>query len=394
MKRLLVILSCLILVYRVAGKEQERTLYFYGDTLKFKYADTPPLTFNNVVTPENIYRFWSKMNAAHYNIIVDSLLTYRTRTQPDDWVFYQLIRKVAQQVCPKETDYNSYTLHKWYLLNKCGYNATLNITDNKLLLYVQSDETIYDIPFYKRDNKQYICLNFHDHTGIDVKAHPFTEVPAQLPGAVMSFSYQLKRMPNFAPSEYQEKELDFSYNDKSYVFRVKVPPAIQSIYKNYPVADYKLYFNAPLSTETYNTLIPQLKKHVKGMTVKNGVDYLMRFTRYAFLYQPDVEQFGKEKRMSPEQTLLSDKSDCEDRAALFYCLVKEIYNLPMVVIEFPHHLTIAVKFEKPVGKPIYYNGAAYTVCEPTPQQQELGMGELSYDLTHQRYSIALAYDPQ
>jgi hypothetical protein len=60
------------------------------------------------------------------------------------------------------------------------------------------------------------------------------------------------------------------------------------------------------------------------MTVKGGVDYLMRFTRYAFMFKPDAENFGSEKRLTPEQTLLYPESDCEDRAALFFCLVKEI----------------------------------------------------------------------
>jgi hypothetical protein len=31
----------------------------------------------------------------------------------------------------------------------------------------------------------------------------------------------------------------------------------------------------------------------------------MRFTRYAFLYENDQDNFGKEKRLSPEQTLLT-----------------------------------------------------------------------------------------
>src|SRR5690606_36171241 len=97
-----------------------------------------------------------------------------------------------------------------------------------------------------------------------------------------------------------------------------------------------------LSRETYNSLIPALKKTVKKMKPRNGVDYLMRFTRYAFLFAPDTEKFGNEKRLSPEQTLLYEESDCEDRAALFFYLVKEIYDLPMIVLAFPSHVTIAV----------------------------------------------------
>ena len=129
------------------------------------------------------------------------------------------------------------------------------------------------------------------------------------------------------------------------------------------------------------------------MNIKNGVDFLMRFTRYAFLFETDTKNFGQEKRLSPEQTLLYDQSDCEDRAALFFYLVKEIYNLPMIVLSFPKHVTIAIKFDKPVGKSIIYNGDQYSVCEPTPQSTDLSMGKLMPALNKVSYQVVYAYTP-
>lgn len=384
------------LLYGNVQARQGRTqadICFYGDTIRFNFDACDVVNYTGPLTARGIAEFYSNITSADYDTLVHDMLAYKEKQKPDDWVYYQLIRKVAQYISPKQDDYIRYTLYKWYLLNKCGYNATLNITGDRLLLYVQSDENIYDIPFYKKDGRQYVCLNYHDYKNIDVTSNPFTEVAAMAPEATMPFSYRLTRLPSFSPADYQEKKLDFSYNDYNYTFRIKVNPEIRNIYNNYPVADYGLYFNVPLSTETYNTLIPQLRKNVQRMSVREGVDYLMRFTRYAFLYEPDVDNFGKEKRLSPEQTLLYDHSDCEDRAALFYCLVKEIYHLPMIVVEFPKHVTIAVKFDKPVGKPIMYNGNAYSICEPTPQHEDLRIGELSSGLRHQQYAVLYAYDP-
>ncbi|RYE21497.1 MAG: hypothetical protein EOP51_15485, partial [Sphingobacteriales bacterium] len=126
---------------------------------------------------------------------------------------------------------------------------------------------------------------------------------------------------------------------------------------------------------------------------KKGVDYLMRFTRYAFLYEDDGLNFGKEKRLSPEQTLLNKYSDCDDRAALFFFLVKEIYNLPMIVLAYPEHVTVAVKFDKPVGQPVIYNGEKYSICEPTPQVGDPLMGEIPKNLKNETYEVALVYEP-
>ena len=96
----------------------------------------------------------------------------------------------------------------------------------------------------------------------------------------------------------------------------------------------------------------------------------------------------------PEQTLVYENSDCEDRVALFFYLVKEIYNLPMIVLTYPKHVTIAVKLDKPVGKTIVYNGNKYSVCEPTPQKIDLPVGKLLPELRHSPYEIAYVYIPQ
>jgi hypothetical protein len=48
------------------------------------------------------------------------------------------------------------------------------------------------------------------------------------------------------------------------------------------VADYGSHFNIPLSKQTYNSLIPALKDIVGRMKTKNGIDYLMHFTRMLF----------------------------------------------------------------------------------------------------------------
>jgi hypothetical protein len=172
---------------------------------------------------------------------------------------------------------------------------------------------------------------------------------------------------------------------------VALNPQVQNIFNNYPVVDFGAYFNIPLSAQTYNTLIPRLKRAVAKMNGKKGVDFLMRFTREAFLYETDEDNFGKEKHMSPEETLLYNYSDCDDRAALFFYLVKEIYNLPMVTVLYPTHVVVAVRFTKPVGTPVIYNGDAYTICDPT--QPNVNVGQVADKFTHLQGKVVYAYQP-
>jgi hypothetical protein len=56
-------------------------------------------------------------------------------------------------------------------------------------------------------------------------------------------------------------------------------------------------------------------------------------------------------------------------------------------------VTIAVKFDKPIGNTIDYNGNKYSVCEPTPQEYDLNIGQLLPALRKEHYEVAYAYEP-
>jgi hypothetical protein len=368
---------------------------FCGEPITFDFdlalVPTAPVLSNEA----SITAFYQNLNSSDYDAIIKALLAYKEKFKPDDWLFYQLIRQAAQQISPKTADYHRYTLYKWYFLTRLGYDALLATSGNYILFYVRSDENTYNIPNRVVNGRQYVCLNYHDYgNNIDFQKNIFSIVDLSIPDARNTFSYKITHLPEFRPTDYQEKNLQFSYNEYDYHFKVKLNSKIQTLFNNYPVVDYALYLNIPLSQETYRSLIPLLKKNVKGLSTKNGVDYLMHFTRYAFMFEPDEKRFGSEKRLSPEQTLLFEQSDCEDRVALFFCLVKEIYNLPMIVLTYPRHVTIAVQFDKPVGKPIIYNGNKYTVCEPTPQKSNLQLGQLLPELNKAPYEVVYTYSPQ
>lgn len=360
---------------------------FDFDKARLQPAEAP-------LSQATVASFFQQVNNEHYKPAIDALLAYKEKYKPEDWLFYQLIRQAAQHISPKNDDYIRYTLYKWFLLTQTGYDALLATSGDRMLFYVRCDENIYNIPTRVYNGRQYVCLNYHDYGAIDFEKDRFTI--ADIPGAAGEkvFSYKIKKLPDFNARDYQEKDLRFTYYNNDYQFKVKLNPQIVPLFKNYPTVDYESQLNIPLSRETYQSLIPLLRKNVKRLSTKNGVDYLMHFTRYAFLFETDSKNFGSEKRLSPEQTLLFEQSDCEDRVALFFCLVKEIYNLPMIVLSYSKHVTIAVQFDKPRGKTIEYNGQKYSICEPTPQKQDLKIGEILPELNQATYQVAYAYNPR
>jgi len=372
---------------------QNFSFEFYDGTFNFELDKSTDISITSEISKKSVTDFYKKMESGNYQPLLAKLLDYKEKQKLNDWIYYQLIRKTAQQISPKAENYQRYTLYKWFLLAKSGYDARLGIGNDRLIFYVRNDENIDDIPFFMEDGHKYMCLNVHDYGYPDLTKEAMIPLGIAIPGSKNSFSYKVTRMPDFKPETYTKKDLNFEYGQRSYHFQVKLNPAVESIFANYPGVDFESYFNIPLSSETYSSLIPTLKKNVQGMNQKKGVDYLMRFTRYAFLYQNDDSNFGKEKRLSPEQTLLSKYSDCDDRAALFFYLVREIYDLPMIALLYPTHITMAVQFDKPTGSSILYKGGRYSVCESTPQEEDLKIGQIASGLKNAPYDVVYQYDP-
>jgi hypothetical protein len=389
-------ITLLLMVYTPSyGQDTGKTFCFefYDNIFNIEFDQSIIIDAPPILSDQSVKQFYKDINAGNYSKVVDSLLSYKEKRQLNDWLYYQLVRKVAQQVSPKAENYNRYTLYKWFLMVKSGYDARLALAGNKLIFYILNDEDVSDIPFFMIGPKKYMTLNYHDFERPDLHADPPVPVDISISEASKPFSYKVTRMPDFKSENYFTKELNFNYHNKEYYFEIKLNADVEKIFTNYPVMDFESYFNIPLSKETYSSLIPFLKSNIKGMSQKKGVDYLMRFTRYAFLYEDDEKNFGKEKRLSPEETLFSRYSDCDDRAALFFYLVKEIYNLPMIALLYPTHINIAIQFSKPIGTPIYYKGKIYSACEPTPQLKDLGVGQVSARLKHVPYQVVYQYEP-
>lgn len=309
-----------------------------------------------------------------------------------DWLVYQLIRRVAEQINSKYEDYTQYTLTKYVLLTAVGFEPVIYTSKEKILLYVKSSDTIYNLPNKRINGKQYVCLNYHDYKfQINFQLEKFYKQFENLEKEGRDFLYSITYLPSFQKSSYFEKTISFNYKNKLETFHVPVNTEMQDYFTNYPVTEYRYQFNIPFSEITYNTLIPELKSRIKKLKPEKGVEYLMLFVRDGFEFETDTKLFGREKRLSAEETLISSSSDCEDRSALFFSLVKEIYNLPMAILSYPQHVNVAVLLPKTKGIPVTINNQRFTICEPTPQKYKRGIGWITKELRKQSYEIAYVY---
>jgi hypothetical protein len=323
---------------------------------------------------------------------VNKITTLQKELQLADWLVYQLIRRIAEQINSKYIDYTQYTLTKYVLLSAVGFEPLIYTSKEKILLYVKSSDTIYNLPNKIVNGLQYVCLNYHDYQfQINFQTEQFHKKFDAFIEQGIDFNYRIDYLPSFQRESYSEKSISFQYKHKKESYKVLVKTEMQDYFTNYPVTEYRYQFNIPFSEITYNTLIPELKSRVKKLTIEKGVEYLMLFVRDGFEFETDTKLFGREKRLSAEETLISSSSDCEDRSALFFSLVKEIYNLPMAIISYPEHVNVDVLLPKPKGVSAVVGNQKFTICEPTPQKFKRGIGWMSKELRKQPYEIAYVY---
>ncbi|MEY4660075.1 MAG: hypothetical protein RLZZ42_27 [Bacteroidota bacterium] len=369
---------------------QVANIEFWGNKISFKY---PELQLDLV--DQSINSAFDQVLGSIDGSITDAIEVIRLTKKEQklsDWLTYQLIRKCANAITPKEKNFNLYTLTKAVLLEHLGYTPLLCWEGTSYLLYVKSEEEVFNLPIKMYKGDSYVCINHHDFNFTETI--PFSILGIQIlnPENGNPFKFSISTIPVVPNESANEKIFTFQYRSKIMQLPILVNPEVRNYFTNYPATSYATQFNIPLNELTRQSLTNNLKKKLVGLTVNEGVELLLSFTRTAFDFANDTEIFGREKRLTPEETLLYDKSDCEDRAALFFYLVKEIYNLPMVVLSYPDHVNVGVALDGK-GFTVNHQNRSYTVCEPTPQKKNLPLGKLNATRKKQPFEIAYSYLP-
>ena len=147
--------------------EGNHSIEFASGTFNFKADESLNVPVSQVPSASAVRLFSETITSGTYKSVINALVTYKSGHKLNDWLYYQLIRRTAQQLSPKKENYFRYTLYKWFLLTKSGYDARLAIAGDKIIFYVYNDEEIEDIPFFMVDGKKYMCLNYHDYGKIN-----------------------------------------------------------------------------------------------------------------------------------------------------------------------------------------------------------------------------------
>ncbi len=356
------------------------------------YNESIQLTFNNQILIEGSFQadessisdFYTQMEPTPYQSLLDSLKAYQVKFQLNDWLFYELIQSSLKEIYREKSDLQK-ELTSWFLLTKAGYNTRLTFIGNYIFVNVHSKDDIFETPIFEIDNKTFINLS-SIYLKINAKK-TYLNVHSLVPnpdGKI--FSFDLRQLPKLKPT-VKKRNLRFKWEGREYNLDIKFDLNLIKIMEHYPLFDEAKYIQTPLSELAASSLLPQLKNIIKNKSEKNALKIIASFTRSAFRYQDDQDYFGRNKPMIGDELFHYPYSDCEDRSALFYYLVNELLRLPMIVIAYDDHLTIAVATTKPIGKPIRYKNRNYFICDPTGPHNSEKIGDAPIGYKNRSFEI-------
>jgi len=335
---------------------------FFGQKVGISNSGYRPIVAPD--TRARIIKFFENYaQSESLNKITRELFILSKTKQLNDWGFFYLLRSASTSVFK---DLNDQVLFTWASLQNCGFDVKIAYNKEDIFLLAKFEEKLFNTFYITVAGKNYDLLNFPEQNSITEGVQSYEQ---DYPGKVKPLSVFLNILPRFANNPGY-KELHFEKD----TIRVSLNINLINFFKDYPACELFVYFNTPVSKSAMESISRKINPIFSGKSEKEKVSILLNLMFEGFPYKPDQEQFGREDYLFADEALFYPFTDCEDRAVLFAQLVSHFTKLTTVGLEYPDHVSVAVKFNEPIiGDYIILNNDKYYICDPTYLGSEIGM---------------------
>lgn len=317
---------------------------------------------------EQIARAWKRISSGECDALVSCCNRYGRQMNLCDWGYVELSGRMAKTCLSSG---NEAVLLQTYLLTQLGYDARLLRRGNTLTMMIPCSGTLYGYASLNVAGRTYYVLDKTIAGGGKVETYRknFSEADRVI-------DLSIRRELNLAERRYPKKGLFpnviptwkyVSRRTKTSLIFMPLIPIVKIEFTHKPLCRVRQKSNRIVSPETGR----QRRDRSAGL--------LLNFVQTAFEYKTDGEQFGYEKPFFVDELFYYPYSDCEDRAVLYACLVRELLGLEVVLLDYPRHIATAVCFGRPVeGDYVELNGKRYVVCDPTYINASIGQSMPMY----------------
>lgn len=273
--------------------------------------------------------------------LASQLATYKKRLNLNDWGLLLLAQKLASAIEPNITNEQSALTVK--LMNTLHYDLRLGRTGRHLHTMVHTNYQLYNTPYMEADGKHYYAIGLESVQN----------------GTI--YSYDKKPADAVNPIDMRLRKSPLVGGDRDLI----------DFFADYPLT----HIYVPATAAVSDKLASQME-HFNFANKKDTIACLNQLLAYvqSFEYKSDLEQFGHEKYFFCEEMYYYPGSDCEDRAILFSQMVRRLFGLDVVLLDYPNHVTTAVRLptESTTGHYITLQEGRYYLCDPTFRGAKVG----------------------
>ena len=392
--RLVVLVCCLIAFANTnltnlgnPANYQRFAISFYAEAVELTYDPGMMIEGPRELTNASLRATYNRLQGRPTQVLLNHLLSAKGHYQLNDYLFYRLASHTVSALYEGK-DLNAQRITLYKLLIDSGFDARLTFRGEEVFVNVYTTQQLFEVPIIEAKKRSYAnlsCLE-SDCAGRQ-RLYIFNDHPNP---RGKSFDFQLKAWPSLSEQPV-EKDLQFTYHGVPQDLRVTFDQTMVDIMADYPFIHEYCYLETPLSPTLTGSLLPQLVRQMEGMDTRQQLELLASFTRSAFAYKEDNEYFGRSKPMVPEELFGYSYSDCEDRSALFFALVRDLLDLPMAVIAYEDHLTVAVGTDSP-GDSFHYKGQRYLYCDPTGPRNSSRIGQIPPGYEDKSFTVIGTYN--
>lgn len=342
---------------------------FYGRYLEIPFdIKMRGLTFSTV-NQDNIAGFWQKASDTDYTVTVEKLLKIKEEMNINDFGYLSITNEFSKRLYPNNE--NLTRLMTWFLMVRSGYGVRIGYQDRNIALLLPSLQEVYQSSYLQLGGMKYYVYPKLEKGSFYTYKEDYLKTGRQI-------DFNIYTPINFAGNKV-DKKLSVYYDNRNYELDVSYDPDLINFYKNYPLVELSVYFNAAASAQTKESLANAILPIVSTMDEQNAVAFILHFVQIAFEYKTDPEQFGYEKFFFPDELFFYPYSDCEDRSVLFAYLIRETLGLKVVGLEYSDHVAVAVALNSPLkGDYLTYNNTKYYITDPTYINAPIGMSMPKY----------------
>lgn len=364
------------------------TFPFYSELIELQYD--PSMVINEPARIDNLVlrRLYRQLQSRNNELLYANLMQEKERLGLNDFLFFKLTQRSVERIYQGRSE-RAQTMVLFYLLNRAGFDVRLTFRDQRLYLNVYSEDELFEVPIIRDGGRSYANISCLDGTCLGRRSLFISDLhPNKDRGR--PFRFALREWPQLR-AQPVDKVIDFSYRGTEQELPVQFDQTIVDIMSDYPFLEEYCYLDTPLSPTLANSMLPQLRRWLSHLDQRQQLELLVSLTRSGFRYQEDIKYFGRSKPMVPEELFSYPYSDCEDRSALFFALVRDLIDLPMVVLAYEDHLSVAVASDAVPGEGFTYQGRRFVFCDPTGPANSSVIGHAPPGYENKKFRIIGQY---